>query len=110
MKILSTQAGYFEIDVHAFAGAYLHFMCPCGCDSHGGHCSTIPLDPPGQQRTHGLAVTWGWDGEIERPTIIGSILQRAPCAFHGYLRAGVWESCGDGGRVGAPIRSAGALA
>ena len=34
---------------------------------------------------------WGWDGDVDRPTLQPSI--HMPGAWHGYLRAGRLESC-----------------
>ncbi len=35
--------------------------------------------------------TWGWDGNLDRPTMTPSILN--PDEWHGYLRSGRFESC-----------------
>lgn len=34
---------------------------------------------------------WGWDGDLDKPTIMPSI--HAPGQWHGYLRAGRLVSC-----------------
>jgi hypothetical protein len=37
---------------------------------------------------------WGWDGDLDRPTLEPSILDSAQVPkWHGYLRAGRLESC-----------------
>lgn len=59
----------------------LTFMCPCGCGAVAG-INLKPVYPHG----------WDWDGNKELPTINPSI-KISPCGWHGYLRAGVFESC-----------------
>lgn len=71
------------IDVRAFDGrvAGIGFICPCGCGQEGW----LPVEPE-------AAPSWEWNGNVERPTLSPSVLQRNGCKWHGYLRAGVWES------------------
>lgn len=58
-----------------------NFCCPCGCGGMGG----VSFKPP-----HG----WTWDGNREAPTVNPSVYfsRGEPGEWHGYLRAGVWES------------------
>ena len=44
-----------------------------------------------QRGTLGGPRAWGWDGNVERPTLQPSI--HMPGEWHGYLRAGQLESC-----------------
>lgn len=69
----------------------LGFMCPCGCGSEA--CVTIGRGhkPEGNH-------TWLWDGNREQPTLDPSIKRVGGCKWHGYLKAGVWEPCGDSGQ------------
>jgi hypothetical protein len=92
------QAGAFIIeerpaDKDGKRRGYLTYMCPCGCGDPG----TLPIVyPPNTARdTH----TWGWDGNMERPTLDPSIRRTVKCKFHGWLRVGVWSSAGDGAPV-----------
>lgn len=88
-------------------GARLYFWCP-GCDD---------LHGVGIRGDDGSApeVEWGWDGNVERPTVNPSILVSgvqwetsssfhkprhrvsagAPVCCHSYLRAGRWEFLSD---------------
>jgi Family of unknown function (DUF6527) len=76
---LTDPPGAFFIDED---GAKLTFICPCG------KCYiTLPLNGGG----------WTWDGNREYPTISPSIRRMDRCHWHGYLKAGVWEPCGDSG-------------
>lgn len=59
----------------------LAFMCPCGCGAE----SYLPLQPSSEDG-------WTWDGNMEKPTLTPSVLQRG-CGWHGYLTAGVWKTC-----------------
>ncbi|VDS08847.1 hypothetical protein PARHAE_02032 [Paracoccus haematequi] len=62
----------------------LHFVCPCGC----GNESYLPL------RGTGHSHEWDWDGNWDAPTLTPSIFNTGmPCRWHGWLRAGEWQSC-----------------
>lgn len=71
----------------------LNYACPRG----GGNCGGIRIcngQKPNSQKT------WGWDGNVEQPTLTPSIncLSRDPktgeelagCGWHGYLKEGVF--------------------
>lgn len=58
------------------------FICPCGCGQEG----YLPFMPE-------ASPSWEWNGDMQRPTLTPSILQRNGCRWHGYLRNGVWEWC-----------------
>lgn len=51
----------------------------------GPDAISIQNGPPGGDRV------WGWDGNIENPTLTPSI--HVPGYWHGFLRAGKLESC-----------------
>lgn len=81
-EIVGAQAGafkYFTVD-GSIAG--FNFRCPCGACRHVG---TVRFQPPA---SHG----WTWNGNRDAPTIHPSVdLNKGH--WHGWLRAGVWESC-----------------
>lgn len=58
--------------------------CPCGC----GEKFAISIYKAGEP-VHG----WLWDGNKEAPTLRPSIHRLFNCGWHGFLTAGVWESC-----------------
>lgn len=60
--------------------------CPCGCGT--------PHYLPFRETVYSTGgPEWNWDGNTAAPTLLPSILMKTPCGWHGYLRAGVWESC-----------------
>ena len=60
------------------------FFCPCGC----GNESYLPI------AGHGHPQEWEWDGNREAPTLSPSVFNTGmPCQWHGWLRAGEWQSC-----------------
>lgn len=65
-----------------FPRRFLWFVCPCGC----GNCSHIPIKSDQQDG-------WQWDGNEQQPTLTPSIQKLISCRWHGYLRAGVFQSC-----------------
>lgn len=72
-----------EIDPGA-QGA-LWFWCPCGC----GALARITVGAGHKPTLHGP--TWHWDGNRHSPTLSPSVHQLS-CGWHGWLRAGYWES------------------
>jgi hypothetical protein len=70
--------------------AGFNFRCPRGaCD----HMGSVRFAPPASNG-------WTWDGDAEAPTIEPSVLLKVGDGqgglrehWHGWLRAGVWESC-----------------
>lgn len=79
------EPGEFKYYVRRFGGpiAGMTFMCPCSC----GHKDSIPFvlwrDRP----------VWEWDGNEDQPTLHPSLNNPDGCKWHGWLRAGQWESC-----------------
>lgn len=78
----------------------LMFVCP-GCKELGGTgLHMLPVNsleklPPGDKRP-----MWGWDGNLEAPTVNPSILTRGgppedQYVCHSYLKAGVFQFLGD---------------
>ena len=63
----------------------LSFLCPCGCGSLAG----IRVRDDGQN----IDGAWGWDRNEDVPTCAPSIQIFGGCNWHGYLKAGVFESC-----------------
>lgn len=56
------------------------YMCPCGC----GHQAALSFRPH-------PSPSWDWDGNRDAPTLQPSVHHVGH--WHGWLRAGVWESC-----------------
>lgn len=63
---------------------HLDFTCPCGCGVV--HCIEVNQGEKKQG-------SWLWDGNVEKPTLLPSIACKTPCAWHGYLTAGVFTPC-----------------
>lgn len=81
----ATQPG----DIVLFKTPYFGFACPCGCGRH----YSIPLE--GAPNAKG----WAWDQNRQKPTLAPSIRQLNGCRWHGHLKGGVWEPCGDSGQA-----------
>lgn len=77
----------FEGDPPPGEKSGITMVCPCGC----GTQHYLPFR--GAPYTTDLGPAWGWDGNVEAPTLSPSVRMLTPCAWHGYLRAGFWESC-----------------
>lgn len=69
---------YFRSRERDRAGIF--YVCPCGCKSWG----VLNFRPA-------VSPSWEWDGNVEAPTLSPSVHHVGH--WHGYLRAGVWESC-----------------
>lgn len=67
-------------------GPSLVFACPDGC----GDVTAVPVSSP--DRASEAATSWTWDGNREAPTLTPSINRLDGCRWHGFLKAGVWES------------------
>lgn len=79
---ISKEAGAFCVfEGPMESGWYFAFTCPCGC----GDQDIIPIKK-GPQENAGHR--WGWDGNVEAPTLTPSIQRNTPCQWHGYMRAG----------------------
>lgn len=74
-----------EGDGRAFWG-WIRFWCPCGC----GSFSRLPIGrgvkPARGVDAGGIAATWEWDGDRERPSLSPSINHIGH--WHGYLTRG----------------------
>lgn len=66
--------------------AGIAFVCPCGCGREGW----LPIVTERRPET---SPAWTWDGNREAPTLTPSVLQVGGCRWHGWLRAGLWETC-----------------
>jgi hypothetical protein len=86
------QGGDFVIvrDKEVDENLAMWFCCPCGCGSMG----RLPLRPSN------AAHSWEWNGNEEQPTLhpsvhhqIGDGAGGLQTHWHGWLKAGVWESC-----------------
>lgn len=62
----------------------LYFICPCGCGSWSHITVATQRDAP---------QAWTWDGNLETPTLNPSVRKLYGCGWHGWLKAGVWETC-----------------
>ena len=60
--------------------AGMFYVCPCGC-RHVGALAFRPAPSP----------SWEWDRNRDKPTLMPSVHHVGH--WHGWLRAGVWESC-----------------
>lgn len=96
------QPGWFEfrhyVDINGVRHSGLDFNCPCGCHDPGW----IPL--VANKAAHNDH-TWEWDGREDIPTLSPSIRRNNGCRFHGYLKAGVWSTAGDGAPLDANVYS-----
>lgn len=64
--------------------AGIEFQCPCGC----GNVGWLAFD--NGENPH---PKWKFDGNLDAPTITPSVFNTGmPCRWHGWLRAGYWES------------------
>jgi hypothetical protein len=73
---------YYRSGDREYAG--IIYSCPCGCGKNGV-LAFRPHPSP----------SWEWDGNKEQPTLSPSVhdIPNGKTHWHGYLRAGVWESC-----------------
>lgn len=62
------------------------FVCPCGC----GVTGALPFHPLSGDDIKYQRDGWKWDGNVDAPTLEPSVHNRGH--WHGWLRAGVWES------------------
>ena len=78
----------------------LWFVCP-GCKSHGESNSGLHALPVnGAEQGATKRPFWGFDGNLEKPTLSPSILSRMeyagkPFVCHSFLRNGVFEFLSD---------------
>ena len=97
MKIEATLLDSYDAVVDGPAGGFTYLSssegvqdscilhkCPCGC----GRVAGLRLRNVTDERP-----SWIWDGNREKPTLSPSIYAKYDCGWHGYLRAGIWESC-----------------
>jgi hypothetical protein len=66
--------------------ACLLHKCPCGC----GRIAGLTI---GTGEKPSNSPSWLWDGDREKPTLSPSVYAKYDCGWHGYLKAGIWESC-----------------
>lgn len=72
----------------------LCMMLPRKDTERGGYCR-IPLRPPSEE---GDSPTWGWDGNIEHPTLTPSVFcmprnPESPYHWHGHIVADRMVGC-----------------
>lgn len=94
MELPSTQPGFWKIAKGpGESGWYFLCNCPCGCQ----YPDIVPLEKDGEEPTRpAWMVTWGWDGNLQRPTIHGSFKRNVPCKIHFSLTDGIYIHHGDG--------------
>lgn len=81
LDALKANAGGFDYYVNqAGEVAGMLMICPCRCGSTGA-LSFKPANSP----------SWLWDGKRDAPTLTPSVWDKGH--WHGWLKAGVWESC-----------------
>jgi len=91
-EVLKAPPGHFWFSEPDKDGTrYLHMKLPSAREE-GAYCS-IPV----KEGSNGGG-TWGWDGNLERPTITPSIFHDfnepgSSVAWHGFLRAGLFQGC-----------------
>lgn len=93
--------GSFDIDVNphgiqGYPGAKGHilFVCP-----NGKRCGVLLGPAPVDRPTPNAACVWGWDGDLEKPTLTPSINCIAEkdgratggCGWHGHITRGVMK-------------------
>ena len=92
-EILKAPPGHFWITAPDEEGVrYIHMKLPSNRDD-GAYCAIPIKQGPGGG---GGKNSWGWDGNLERPTLTPSIFHDFPrpdssCAWHGFLRAGRFD-------------------
>jgi hypothetical protein len=91
-SIEPTAAGEVEYDAIFLVVPSHDFAAPCG------ELIVLPLSADGAPITkHGHAgPSWQWDGNREKPTLSPSIfvgMRDTPPGWHGFVRAGVMETC-----------------
>lgn len=72
-----------------------YYICPCGCTGRHQFSTGSPFELIYVATGEKISSHWQWDGNTDRPTLspsIHSVKERGGCGWHGYLRAGVWES------------------
>lgn len=78
----------------SLARRMLLFWCP-GCDEQHG----IAIDPPLATDSPGAMPTWGWNGNVELPTLSPSlhltVAGEAPRVCHSFIRDGRIEFLAD---------------
>jgi hypothetical protein len=79
-EALRAAAGGFEFIEKDGRVTDMLMICPCGCGDTGA-LAIRPAPSP----------SWEWDGNREKPTLHPSVHHVGH--WHGWLRAGVWESC-----------------
>ena len=86
-----TPVGRFDIREHRIEGypeasGTILFTCPLARRTCTLLIGPQPCPPPDGERLW----IWGWDGDLERPTLTPSIDCHADgCGWHGFIREGV---------------------
>ena len=77
------------MNVHPDHIGSLLFTCPCGC----GVVRTVPVKIVFPWPGPSPDGAWGWDGNLESPTLVPSLQIAEGCRWHGYLTNGEWTKC-----------------
>lgn len=81
IAVLKERPGAFDFyTAEGRERAGMIYICPCGCGATGALAFRPARSP-----------SWEWDGNEEAPTLSPSVHHVGH--WHGYLRAGIWESC-----------------
>ncbi len=59
-------------------------VCPCGCGAVFSLDVNVGAVLPRQ---------WGWDGNMDKPTLVPSVRRMDGCQWHGHLMNGEWIKC-----------------
>ncbi len=91
-----TPVGAFDIRINGVEGypgvtARIMFKCP-----NGHHCNVLLAPQPIARSSDDRCHVWGWNGDVERPTITPSINCLAEkdgkptggCGWHGFITDG----------------------
>lgn len=89
--------GTFDITQHGVEGypgvtAHMIFKCP-----NARHCAILLAPQPIPRPNENALNVWGWDGNVERPTVTPSInciaekdgKATSGCGWHGFIIGGV---------------------
>lgn len=97
-EVLKAPPGHFWITAPDADGVrYIHMKLP-SAHENGAYCA-IPIRQGGPGPNGGANRNpWGWDGNLERPTLAPSIFHDYPrpdseSAWHGFLQGGQFKGC-----------------
>lgn len=69
---------------YPWAFGHIIFVCP-----NGRRCGGLIGPVPHEKDADHQCYTWGWDGNLEKPTLTPSFNCVGGCGWHGHITAGV---------------------